>query len=346
MRGFANKHRPKYLTGPKGPCGIAAIHGANIGKKIMEGNLEPALLFHGPKGLGKTTLARLVATTMNCESPTDEGPCWNCAACKEPDQGLYEINSGSRGKVDDTRDIIEDMSVAPAWGSQHKVYVFDEAHRMTTSAQDALLVPTEAGIEDVTCIMCTTEPNKIQPTLMSRAVKYEFQPAPPTDLYHYLCALYKRETSTDPNENVQKSIIAIESASKGCVRNAVIHLGDALATDTIENPAKVLDISKDIPAEDGGNDYALKLAQQLWGTQLVPPHEIYNLIRQALKCMDAEPLRMMLLNYGSKTILNAMDKKKRVCELSILTESVNEASSRERDSILVVKVMSIALGAI
>ncbi|MEM7376675.1 MAG: DNA polymerase III subunit gamma/tau, partial [Pseudomonadota bacterium] len=135
------------------------------------GRLHHAYVFTGTRGVGKTTLARILAKCLNCEQGVSSTPCGECRACTEIDEGrfldLIEIDAASRTGVDDTRDLLENVAYAPSSG-RFKVYLIDEVHMFSRSSFNALLKTLEEPPEHVKFVLATTDPQKIPVTVLSR----------------------------------------------------------------------------------------------------------------------------------------------------------------------------------
>lgn len=143
--------------------------------------LHPALLLTGTRGVGKTTLGRIVAKCLNCEKGVGSEPCAECSACREVDEGrfidLIEIDAASRTKVEDTRQLLDNVAYAPARG-RYKVYLIDEVHMLSTSSFNALLKTLEEPPPHVKFILATTDPQKLPVTVLSRCLKFNLRRLP------------------------------------------------------------------------------------------------------------------------------------------------------------------------
>ena len=143
---------------------------------LTTGKMAHAYLFAGPRGTGKTSMARLFAKALNCEEGLGH-QCNHCQNCQEVANGnhpdVIEIDAASNNGVDQVRDLIEKVRYAPIKGN-YKVYIIDEVHMMTTGAFNALLKTIEEPPENVIFILCTTEPFKVIPTILSRCQRFDF----------------------------------------------------------------------------------------------------------------------------------------------------------------------------
>jgi DNA polymerase-3 subunit gamma/tau len=150
-----------------------------LANALRSGRIAPVYLFAGPRGVGKTTTARILAMGLNCTQGPTPNPCGKCRACIEIMQGrslaVVEMDAASQRGIDDIREIREKVHLLPP-GGKHKVYIIDEAHMLTREAFNALLKTLEEPPERVTFVLATTEPHKIPETVQSRAQRFSFQP--------------------------------------------------------------------------------------------------------------------------------------------------------------------------
>ena len=194
---------------------------------LKENKIAHAYLFCGPRGTGKTSMARLFAKSLNCEhgfgSQCNE--CPNCLAVKEgshPD--IIEMDAASNRGIDDIRDLVSKVKYSPSLG-KYKVYIIDEVHMMTTEAFNALLKTLEEPPSNVVFILATTEPYKLMPTILSRVQRYDFNKVSDSDLLGNLKMITEKEGITAEEEALK----LIVSLSDGGVRDSLSMLDQAIA---------------------------------------------------------------------------------------------------------------------
>lgn len=193
---------------------------------INQNKIAHAYLFAGPRGTGKTTVAKILAKALNCLE--DDVPCDNCENCKSISEGQHpdviEIDAASNNGVDEVRDLIDKVKYAPING-KYKVYIIDEVHMMSTGAFNALLKTLEEPPAHIIFILATTEPHKILPTIISRCQRFDFKKVEDKDIIKRLEIVLK-------SENMQYQVDALELISKlaeGGMRDALSILEQCLA---------------------------------------------------------------------------------------------------------------------
>jgi DNA polymerase-3 subunit gamma/tau len=171
---LARKWRPKAFSEVVGQQHVlrALING------LDQNRLHHAFLFSGTRGVGKTTLARIFAKSLNCEQGVSSTPCGECQSCIEVDAGrfvdLIEVDAASRTKVDDTRELLDNVQYAPNRG-RYKVYLIDEVHMLSTSSFNALLKTLEEPPPHVKFLFATTDPQKLPVTILSRCLQFNLK---------------------------------------------------------------------------------------------------------------------------------------------------------------------------
>ncbi len=174
---LARKWRPKKFAEMVGQEHVlqALEHALDSGK------VHHAFLFTGTRGVGKTTVARILAKSLNCETGVSANPCGVCSACREIDEGrfvdLIEVDAASRTKVDDTRELLDNVQYAPTRG-RYKVYLIDEVHMLSNSSFNALLKTLEEPPPHVKFLLATTDPQKLPATVLSRCLQFSLKRLP------------------------------------------------------------------------------------------------------------------------------------------------------------------------
>jgi len=218
------KYRPQRFADVAGQDAVKRI----LSRAAAEDKIAPAYLFSGTRGVGKTTLARILAKALNCEHAPTAEPCNACSQCRQITAGIspdvIEIDAATHGKVDDARRLKEDVGYAPLT-SRYKVFIIDEAHMLTTAAFNALLKTLEEPPAHVTFILATTEPHKFPATIISRCQHFLFKRLTQGELEAHLNGLLTRENV--PFEPQAVSLIARRGA--GSVRDSMSLLAQVLA---------------------------------------------------------------------------------------------------------------------
>ncbi|SNR77551.1 DNA polymerase III subunit gamma/tau [Desulfurobacterium atlanticum] len=199
-----------------------------IKNAIKTGKVAHAYIFAGPRGVGKTTTARIIAKALNCQSPVDGEPCNNCSVCESINKGSFpdviEIDAASNRGIDQIRELRETVFYSPAQG-KYKVYIIDEFHMLTKEAFNALLKTLEEPPSHVVFILATTELDKIPATILSRCQRFFFKKVPEKKIVETLANICDKEGVNYEAEALK--LIAV--ASEGCLRDAESLLDQLIA---------------------------------------------------------------------------------------------------------------------
>lgn len=195
---------------------------------LSEQRLHHAYLFTGTRGVGKTTLARILAKSLNCETGITATPCGTCSACQEIDSGrfvdLLEVDAATNTRVDEMRQLLENAVYAPTRG-RFKVYVIDEVHMLSNSAFNAMLKTLEEPPEHVKFILATTDPQKIPVTVLSRCLQFNLKQMPALAITGHLAHILQAEGI--PFDQPALALVARSAA--GSMRDALSLLDQAIA---------------------------------------------------------------------------------------------------------------------
>ena len=213
----ARKYRPQTFDTVVGQSHITTT----LKNAIKHQQLAHAFLFCGPRGVGKTTCARILAKTINCEKPTKEGEaCDKCQSCTSFNDGAsmnyFELDAASNNSVDNIRDLVDQVRFVPQTG-KYKVYVIDEVHMLSSSAFNAFLKTLEEPPPYAIFILATTEKHKILPTILSRCQIFDFKRITTSDTVQHLEEICKKEEITAEKAALQ----IIAQKSEGCMRDAL-----------------------------------------------------------------------------------------------------------------------------
>lgn len=213
----ARKYRPQNFNTVVGQSHITTT----LKNAIKNNQLAHAFLFCGPRGVGKTTCARILAKTINCTNPTPEGEaCNTCNSCVSFESGtslnIHELDAASNNSVEDIRSLVEQVRFAPQAG-KYKVYIVDEVHMLSTSAFNAFLKTLEEPPSYAIFILATTEKHKILPTILSRCQIFDFKRITNNDTVEHLQEIVEKESIKAEKAALQ----VIAQKSEGCMRDSL-----------------------------------------------------------------------------------------------------------------------------
>jgi DNA polymerase-3 subunit gamma/tau len=190
--------------------------------------LHHAYLFTGTRGVGKTTLARILARCLNCDKGISSTPCGSCEACKEISEGrfidLIEVDAASRTKVEDTRELLENVQYAPSRG-RFKIYLIDEVHMLSTHSFNALLKTLEEPPPHVKFLLATTDPQKLPVTILSRCLQFNLKNLSPLQIEEYLEDILGRESI----KFEEAALWQLANGAAGSMRDALTLLDQAIS---------------------------------------------------------------------------------------------------------------------
>jgi DNA polymerase III subunit gamma/tau len=233
---YYRKWRPSSFTDLAGQEHVAVT----LREAIKQGRVSHSYLFCGPRGTGKTTTARVLAKAVNCLDPQAGNPCNACAICTSVNAGRFmdiiELDAASNRGIDEIREIRDRVNFSPVEGKR-KVYIIDEAHMLTDQASNAFLKTLEEPPAHVIFVLCTTEANKILPTIISRCQRYDFRRLPAETIYHRLVEITVGEGVTAEPEALR----LVARYATGSLRDAenlleqlVVSYGDGVGLHQVE----------------------------------------------------------------------------------------------------------------
>ncbi|TAD88524.1 MAG: DNA polymerase III subunit gamma/tau, partial [Bacteroidetes bacterium] len=332
----ARKYRPQNFATVVGQQHITTT----LKNAILHNTLAHAFLFCGPRGVGKTTCARILAKTINCENlqPNAEA-CNVCPSCVAFNQGtslnIHELDAASNNSVDDIRELVTQVRYAPQEG-KYKIYIIDEVHMLSANAFNAFLKTLEEPPPYAKFILATTEKHKILPTILSRCQIFDFKRITNADTVEHLIEIAEKEHTIAE----KTALHLIAQKSEGCMRDALSMLdkivsftgGQLTYANTLEH-LNLLD-----------EDYFFKIADALLAQDLAAALLLYDEInkkgfegdtvlngmaefmRNLLMCLDARAVPLLDVLEGMHERYAALAKK---LSLSYILSSLNVLSAAE-----------------
>ena len=221
---LARKWRPRNFQQIVGQAHVVRA----LSNALDADRLHHAFLFAGTRGVGKTTIARILAKCLNCEQGVSSKPCGECSACTEIDEGrfmdLIEVDAASRSKVEETRELMDNVQFAPARG-RYKVYLIDEVHMFSEKSFNALLKTLEEPPPHVKFLFATTDPQKLPVTVLSRCLQFNLKRLPKDQIADYLDSILVDEKV----EAEAPAVRLIAAAADGSMRDALSLLDQAVS---------------------------------------------------------------------------------------------------------------------
>jgi len=240
---LARKYRPMRFEEVVGQQHVTAT----LRNAISSGRLANAYLFAGPRGVGKTSVARILAKALNCDKGPSPTPCNECPSCREIAEGrsldVLEIDGASNRGIDEVRNLRETLRYAPTPG-KYKIYIIDEVHMLTMEAFNALLKTLEEPPKHVLFVFATTEPRRVPPTILSRCQRFDFKRIAARDIVAQLKTICHAEGITIPEE----ALLLIVQKADGSMRDAesildqlVAYTGESITTEQVSDLLGIID---------------------------------------------------------------------------------------------------------
>lgn len=352
----ARKYRPATFDTVVGQESITTT----LKNAIKSAHLAQAFLFCGPRGVGKTTCARILAKTINCFNITENiEACNECASCKSFDEGqslnVYELDAASNNSVDDIRVLIDQVRFAPQLGT-HKVYIIDEVHMLSNQAFNAFLKTLEEPPKHAIFILATTEKHKIIPTILSRCQIFDFNRIQIEDIAQHLEKIAEKESITAAPEGLH----IIAQKADGALRDAlsmfdqiVSFSGNSITYQNVIDNLNILDYDYYFRVTDAIIQQKVAEVLLIFNEILAHGFDGHNFVnglsehlRNILVCQD--PSTVSLLEVGAsikeKYIEQAkkinIDKLIQLLSITSKTDTLYKSSKNQR---LLVEVMLMQL---
>jgi len=332
----ARKYRPDTFEGLIGQENIATT----LKNSVLKGQLAHAYLFCGPRGVGKTSTARIFAKTINCQNPgTEMEPCGKCESCISFAQGrsysIHELDAASNNSVEDIRQLNDLVRIPPQIG-KYSVYIIDEVHMLSQSAFNAFLKTLEEPPAHAIFILATTEKHKILPTILSRCQTYDFNRISVENIVKNLTSIAQKE-----NIDIQPDALhIIAQKADGAMRDAltifdqaIAFCGTTITYESIISNLNVLDYDYYLTLTDNmlSGDYAKVLLtfDQILSKGFNALHFIIGLsnhFRDLLVCKDKTTIQLLEL---APTVKDKYKEQSQNCSLQFLYDALNITSACE-----------------
>lgn len=299
----ARKYRPDTFASVVGQAHVTHT----LKSAILLDQLAHAFLFSGPRGVGKTTCARILAKSINCENLQQDGePCNSCESCQSYNQGksinIHELDAASNNSVDDIRNLIEQTRYVPANGKK-SVYIIDEVHMLSQAAFNAFLKTLEEPPDHVLFILATTEKHKILPTILSRVQKFDFRRIKVDDIARHLEHICKAEEIDYEFAALQQIALKADGALRDGLSlfdQLVSFTGKKLNFESVLENLNILDYDYYFKAVEkiSGKDHSslLLLLEEIMERGFEPKDFIVGLtvhFRNLLVCLDPKTVSLL-----------------------------------------------------
>lgn len=338
----ARKYRPQTFDTVVGQGHITSI----LKNAIKTNHVTQAYLFCGPRGVGKTTCARILAKTVNCFNPTKNiEACDECDSCRSFNSGsslnIFELDGASNNSVEDIRNLISQVSFAPQIGS-HKVYIIDEVHMLSQSAFNAFLKTLEEPPHHAIFILATTEKHKIIPTILSRCQIFDFKRIRMEDIVSHLAEIARKEKVKAEED----ALHIIAQKSEGALRDAlsifdqmVALSGNAITYKTVVENLSILDYDYYFKMTDAllekNTSASLLLYDEILQKGFDGHHFLNGLaehFRNLLVCKDEVTLSLLEVSAGVRERYNIQSKKAEINFLLNGLDILNKADVQYKSS--------------
>lgn len=334
------KYRPQSINDLTGQDSLQKV----LTRLITEDSVPQALLLSGPKGTGKTSTARIIAMSLNCEEEVTTTPCGECKNCKAIQTGnsldVVELDAASHNGVDDIRKLVADAGYAP-FSARTRVFIIDEAHQLSNSAQNAFLKTLEEPNNHTKFLLATTEPHKMLETVRSRCLPLRFRPISQTEVAHRLEDIAKKEgVSIDEN-----CLEAIARSSKGGMRDSIQLLFEVSCHKDGDDPLKVntvYEVTKELNPTQveflltsvaQGNSYNLVRCCQRIEESALDINKVFDALLAAWTdimavCLGTDPKKIAKTSILKPEDLYALSQKLDVTTLTVGLEKLDQAERR------------------
>jgi len=344
---FYSKYRPQKFSDL---VGLETLSKSIITALTVD-NLAHAYFFYGPRGTGKTTVARLIAKALNCSNLSAGDVCGECSSCKAIEEGrfldLIEIDAASNRGIDDIRALRDKVNLAPTH-KKAKVYIIDEAHMLTTEAFNALLKTLEEPPKRVYFVLCTTNPQKVPDTIKSRCLKFEFKRVPESSIVKKLVYILENEGVSEKISNDDLKRLA--QAAVGGFRDAETLLEQVLiggsAVDEVVSGGGNLSVDDFVDSLEKNASAALSIVHKIslsgvdltvWGFEFLKYARTLLLVTAEIPDGDLD------VSLDKLEIMKGQAGRFSLLELAFLVEIFSQAIGKIKDSVVPSLPLEVAI---